>query len=142
MYARGVIVGLTRYVNKAHIVRATLEAICYQTRDVIEAMRADSGIEPTALKVDGGATVNDFLMQLQADILGIPVVRPTVNETTALGAAYAAGLASGLWSGLDDLKSHWQVDRVFEPVWDEKRRAEGYGGWIKAVARTRDWVEK
>jgi glycerol kinase len=135
-------VGLTRYVNKAHIVRATLEAICYQTRDVMDAMRADSGIQPTALKVDGGATVNNFLMQLQADILDVPVVRPTVNETTALGAAYAAGLATGLWSGLDDLKAHWGADRTFEPTWSEERRAEGYRGWVKAVARTRDWVEK
>jgi glycerol kinase len=142
MYARGVVVGLTRYVNKAHIVRATLEAICYQTRDVMEAMIADSGIELTALKVDGGATVNNFLMQLQADILGVPVVRPTVNETTALGAAYAAGLATGLWSGLDDLKANWGIDRTFAPTWNNDRRAGGYKGWKKAVARTRDWVEK
>jgi glycerol kinase len=129
-------------VNRAHIVRATLEAICYQTRDVMEAMRADSGIDLTALKVDGGATVNNFLMELQADILGVPVVRPTVNETTALGAAYAAGLAVGFWSGLDDLKANWGIDRTFEPAWDEERRAEGYAGWQKAIARTRDWVEK
>jgi len=142
MYARGAIVGLTRYVNKAHIVRATLEAICYQTRDVMDAMRADSGIELTTLKVDGGATVNGFLMQLQADILGVPVVRPTINETTALGAAYAAGLATGFWSGLDDLRANWGIDRTFEPVWDEGRRAEGYRGWVKAVARTREWVDK
>ncbi|MFN2132309.1 MAG: glycerol kinase GlpK [Anaerolineae bacterium] len=142
MYARGAIVGLTRYVTKAHIVRATLEAICYQTRDVMEAMCADAGIEPTTLKVDGGATVNDFLMQLQADILGLPVVRPTINETTALGAAYAAGLATGLWSGLDDLRANWGVDRAFEPTWDEARRAEGYRGWKKAIARTREWVDR
>jgi glycerol kinase len=142
MYARGVIVGLTRYTNKAHIVRATLESIAYQTHDVMEAMRVDSGIEFTTLKVDGGATVNDFLMQLQADILGVPVVCPTINETTALGAAYAAGLATGLWSGLDDLKRNWGVDRTFEPAWEEKRRTKGYAGWKKAVARTRDWVEK
>jgi glycerol kinase len=108
----------------------------------MEAMRADSGIELTALKVDGGATVNDFLMQLQADILGVPVVRPQVNETTALGAAYAAGLAAGLWSGLDDLTANWAVDRTFEPAWSEERRAEGYRGWKKAVARTRDWVDR
>ena len=142
MYARGVIVGLTRYVNRAHIVRATLEAICYQTRDVMDAMRTDSGIELTALKVDGGATVNDFLMQLQADILGVPVVRPTVSETTALGAAYAAGLAVGFWSGLDDLRANWGIDRTFEPAWSEEQRAAGYSGWVKAVARTRNWVEK
>jgi glycerol kinase len=140
MDARGVIVGLTRYATRAHIVRATLEAICYQSRDVLEAMRADSGIELTTLKVDGGATVNSFLMQLQADILGVPVVRPLVHETTALGAAYAAGLATGLWSGLDELRQNWGVDRVFEPLWDEARREQAYAGWKKAVARSRDWV--
>jgi glycerol kinase len=146
MDARGVIVGLTRYVTRAHLVRATLEAICYQTRDVLEAMqadaahRADSGIQLTALKVDGGATVNNFLMQLQADILGVPVVRPRVHETTALGAAYAAGLATGLWSSLDELRANWGVDRVFEPQWDESRREEGYAGWKKAVERSRNWI--
>jgi len=147
MYARGALVGLTRYVNRAHIVRATLEAICYQTRDVMEAMIQDSArsgteLNLTTLKVDGGATVNNFLMQLQADILGVTVVRPTVSETTALGAAYAAGLAAGLWSNLDDLRANWGVDRRFEPQWDETRRAAGYAGWKKAVARTHDWVEK
>jgi glycerol kinase len=142
MYARGAIVGLTRYVNRAHIVRATLEAICYQTRDVMGAMRADSGIEPTTLKVDGGATVNNFLMQLQADILGVPVIRPTVNETTALGAAYAAGLAAGLWSGLDDLRANWDIDRTFEPAWEEQRRSQGYQEWKKAVDRSRAWIER
>jgi len=141
MDARGVIVGLTRYVNRAHLVRATLEAICYQTRDVLEAMRTDSGIELTALKVDGGATVNDFLMQLQADVLGVPVVRPVVNETTALGAAYAAGLAVGLWSDLSELRANWGVDRVFEPRWDEARREEAYAGWKRAVERSRGWVQ-
>ena len=140
MDARGVLVGLTRYVTRAHIVRATLEAICYQTRDVLEAMRADSGINLTALKVDGGATVNNFLMQLQADVLGVPVVRPTVHETTALGAAYAAGLATGLWSGLDELRANWSVDRIFEPQWDEARREEAYAGWKKAVERSRGWM--
>jgi glycerol kinase len=140
MYARGAIVGLTRYVTKAHIVRATLEAICYQTRDVLEAMRADARVELKSLKVDGGAVVNDFLMQLQADILGIPVVRPTVGETTALGAAYAAGLAAGLWPDLETLRANWGVDRVFEPQWDEAWRQEGYAGWKRAVQRTRDWV--
>ena len=147
MYARGVIVGLTRYITKAHIVRATLEAICYQTRDVMEAMRADStccgaGIEFTALKVDGGATVNDLLMQLQADILGVPVVRPTTSETTALGAAYAAGLAAGLWSGLNDLRANWGIDRTFTPSWSPEQRQSGYLGWKKAVAHTRDWVDR
>lgn len=141
MDARGVIVGLTRYVTRAHIIRATLEAICYQTRDVMAAMRADSGIELTTLKVDGGATVNDFLMQLQADIVGVPVVRPLVHETTALGAAYAAGLATGLWSSLDELRANWGVDRVFEPQWREERRDEAYAGWQRAVERSRGWVK-
>ncbi len=141
MDARGVIVGLTRYVNRAHLVRATLEAICYQTRDVLEAMRADSGIDLTALKVDGGATVNNFLMQLQADVLGVPVVRPLVNETTALGAAYAAGLAVGLWSNQEELRANWGVDRTFAPQWDETQRAAAYKGWQRAVERSRGWVE-
>jgi len=141
MYARGAIVGLTRYTDRRHLVRATLESICYQTRDVLEAMRIDSGIELAMLKVDGGATVNDFLMQLQADILGVPVVRPTVNETTALGAAYAAGLATGFWNSLDALKANWGEDRIFEPEWDEARREEGYKGWEKAIERARNWAE-
>ncbi|MBC7264571.1 MAG: glycerol kinase GlpK [Chloroflexi bacterium] len=142
MYARGVIVGLTRYVTRAHLVRAALEAICYQTADVLHAMRADSGIRLKALKVDGGAVVNNFLMQLQADILGVPVVRPVVNETTALGAAYAAGLATGLWANLDELRTNWSVDRIFQPLWPEEKRAAGYAGWQKAVARARGWLEK
>jgi glycerol kinase len=142
MDARGVIVGLTRYVTREHLVRATLEAICYQTRDVLEAMRADSGIELTALKVDGGATVNDFLMQLQADVLGVPVVRPVVRETTALGAAYAAGLAAGLWDGLEALRANWSVDRVFEPAWSADRREAAYAGWLRAVERSRGWVQE
>ncbi|MGH7903367.1 MAG: glycerol kinase GlpK [Candidatus Dormibacteraceae bacterium] len=142
MYARGVIVGLTRYVDRRHLVRATLECICYQSRDVAEAMEADSGIKLKTLKVDGGATKNDFLMQLQADILGKPVVRPTVNETTALGAAYAAGLAVGFWSNLDELRRNWQVDKTFDPTWNEEQRATGYKGWKKAVERTRGWEDK
>ncbi|HZU15777.1 MAG TPA: glycerol kinase GlpK [Candidatus Dormibacteraeota bacterium] len=142
MYARGAIVGLTRYVDRRHLVRATLESICYQTRDVGEAMEADSGIELRTLKVDGGATRNDLLMQLQADILGKPVVRPTVSETTALGAAYAAGLAVGFWKSLDELRSNWQVDRTWEPTWPEDRREEGYRQWKKAVERTRAWVDR
>src|SRR5207244_4084844 len=108
---RGAIVGLTRYVDRRHLVRATLESVCYQTLDVAEAMERDSGVEVSTLKVDGGMVRNDFLMQLQADILGRPVVRPTVGETTALGAAYAAGLAMGLWSSLDELRRNWRVDR-------------------------------
>jgi glycerol kinase len=142
MYARGAIVGLTRYVDKRHLVRATLESICYQTRDVGEAMETDSGIQLKTLKVDGGATVNDFLMQLQSDILGKPVVRPTVSETTALGAAYGAGLAAGFWSSLDELRKNWQVDRTWEPTWTEDQRESGYRNWKKAVERTREWVEK
>jgi glycerol kinase len=141
MDARGVIVGMTRYVNRAHLVRATLEAICYQTRDVLEAMRTDSGIELKALKVDGGATVNNFLMQLQADIVGVPVVRPVVNETTALGAAYAAGLAVGLWTGTEELRANWGVDRTFEPQWDPGRREKAYVGWKRAIERSRGWIE-
>ncbi|MBI4758259.1 MAG: glycerol kinase GlpK [Chloroflexi bacterium] len=142
MYARGVIVGLTRYIDRRHIVRATLECICYQTREVLDAMKADSGITLTSLKVDGGAVKNNFLMQLQADILGVPVVRPTVEETTALGASYMAGLATGFWKDLEDLRVNWGVDRVFEPQWSEDRREEGYRGWKKAVQRTLHWVEK
>jgi len=142
MYARGVIVGLTRYVRKEHLVHATLEAICYQTKDVLEAMKKDSGVELAALKVDGGAVKNNYLMQLQSDILGVEVVRPTVEETTTLGSAYMAGLATGLWTNLEDLRANWGIDRVFKPKWTDEQRAEGYKGWGKAIARTRDWVEK
>jgi len=141
MNARGVIVGLTRYATRAHLVRATLEAICYQTREVLEAMEADSGIALQTLKVDGGAVVNSFLMQLQADILGVPVVRPIVGETTALGAAYMAGLAVGLWDDLAQVAQNWGVERVFAPQWDEALRSARYRGWRKAVERARDWVE-
>jgi len=140
MYARGAIVGLTAYVTKAHLVRATLESICYQTREVLDAMEADSGIALSALKVDGGAVVNDLLMQLQADILGKPVVRPVVRETTALGSAYMAGLATGFWSNLDDLRENWRMECTFSPVWDQSRRAEGYAGWCKAIERAKGWI--
>lgn len=142
MYARGAIVGLTRFVDRRHLARATLEAICYQTRDVVEAMTADSGIQLITLKVDGGATRNQLLMQLQADILGRPVVRPVVNETTALGAAYAAGLAVGFWSGLDELRANWRADRTWEPTLSEDQREAGYATWKKAVARTRAWLDR
>jgi glycerol kinase len=142
MYARGAIVGLTRYVRKEHLVHATLESICYQTKDVLEAMKKDSGVELKALKVDGGAVKNNYLMQLQSDILGVEVVRPTVEETTTLGASYMAGLATGLWENLEDLRANWGIDRVFKPEWSDEQRAEGYKGWGKAVARTREWVEK
>jgi len=139
--ARGVLVGLTRYINRAHIVRAALESICYQTREVLEAMDADSGVPLKLLKVDGGATANNFLMQLQADILGTEVIRPRVAETTSLGAAYAAGLAVGYWESLDALQDNWQVGRRWQPQIDEARRESGFAGWKKAVARTLDWVE-
>ncbi len=140
--ARGVIVGLSRYHSRAHLARATLEAICYQTRDVLEAMVNDSGDRLAILKVDGGATVNDTLMQLQADILGIPVVRPIVTETTALGAAYAAGLAVGVWKSLQELKQHWKAEKQWEPRWSEEQRQEGYHGWKKAVQRSLGWIEQ
>jgi glycerol kinase len=142
MDARGVIVGLTRFTDRRHLVRATLEAICYQTREILDAMRADGAAPPAALKVDGGAVRNALLMQLQADILGLPVVRPVVNETTALGAAYMAGLAVGFWRDLDDLRANWRVDRVFEPAWSEDRREAGYRGWRRAVERARGWLER
>ena len=141
MYARGAIVGLTHYVTKAHLVRATLESICYQSREVVEAMAADAGIPLNALKVDGGASANNLLMQMQADILGAPVVRPTVRETTALGSAYMAGLAVDFWRDLADLKGNWAEDRRFEPQWDSARREIGYAGWRKAVECTKGWIE-
>ena len=139
--ARGVMVGLTRYINKHHICRAALESTAYQTRDVLEAMNTDSGVALSALKVDGGMVVNDLLMQFQADILNVPVVRPIVTETTALGAAYAAGLAVGFWENLEDLRSHWDVDHIFKPEMDIENRTRLYKGWKKAVSRTLDWVE-
>ena len=139
--ARGVIVGLTRYVTRAHIVRAALESICYQTREVLEAMNADSGVPLRQLKVDGGATANNLLMQMQADILGAKVVRPRIAETTSLGAAYAAGLAIGFWDDLESLRAQWREDRVWRPDIDETARAHGYAGWKKAVERTLDWAQ-
>ena len=139
--ARGAIVGMTRYVNKGHIARATLEATAYQTREVLEAMKKDSGVELTALKVDGGMVHNELLMQFQSDILGVPVVRPQVAETTALGAAYAAGLAVGFWDNLNDLRDNWQIARTWQPQMDSEQRERLYAGWLKAVTRTFDWVE-
>jgi len=141
MYARGVIVGLTRYVTRAHLVRATLEAICYQTREVLEAMEADSGLPVSNLRVDGGAVVNNLLMQLQADILGKLVTRPTVAQTTALGSAYMAGLAAGFWGSLDELRQNWGIDRVFNPSWTDAQRTQGYHGWQRAVERAKSWIE-
>ena len=139
--ARGVIAGMTGYMTQGHLARSVLEATAYQTRDVLDAMRLDSGIPPTTLRVDGGMAVNDLLMQFQADILGVPVVRPKVTETTALGAAYAAGLAVGFWSDFDDLRSHWQQDKVWTPQMPEDRRDELYAMWRKAVERSLNWVE-
>ncbi|MFD0903831.1 glycerol kinase GlpK [Actinomadura sediminis] len=139
--ARGAIVGLSRFNTNAHLARATLESICYQSRDVVEAMHADSGVSLDVLKVDGGVTANELCMQMQADILGVPVSRPVVAETTALGAAYAAGLATGFWSTTDELRRNWNEDKRWEPTWSEERRAEGYAGWKKAVERTYGWVD-
>jgi glycerol kinase len=139
--ARGAIVGLSRFHTNAHLARATLEAICYQTRDVVEAMAADSGVTLDVLKVDGGVTANDLCMQLQADILGVAVSRPVVAETTALGAAYAAGLAAGFWRDTTELRANWRESRRWEPTWSADRRAAGYAGWKKAVDRTLNWVD-
>ena len=139
--ARGAIVGLSRFHTNAHLARATLEAICYQTRDVVEAMTADSGVTLDVLKVDGGVTANDLCMQLQADILGVAVSRPVVAETTALGAAYAAGLAAGFWRDTTELRANWRESRRWEPTWSADRRAAGYAGWKKAVDRTLNWVD-
>lgn len=140
MYARGAIVGLTRGAKAEHIIRATLESIAYQTRDVLEAMQEDSGIELKLLKVDGGAVANNFLMQFQSDILNVPVERPQVIETTALGAAYLAGLAVGFWQGEEDIADNWQLDRQFTPQMSQAEREYLYSGWKKAVDRSRDWV--
>jgi glycerol kinase len=139
--ARGVIAGLTRYVNKGHIARAVLEATAWQTREVLDAMNADSGVPLTALKVDGGMVYNDTLMQFQADCLGVPVIRPKVAETTALGAAYAAGLAVGYWAEVEDLRANWAKDAEYEPKMDAETREKDYAMWKKAVTRTFDWVE-
>jgi glycerol kinase len=139
--ARGVIAGLTRYVNKGHIARAVLEATAWQTREVLDAMNADSGVALTALKVDGGMVFNDTLMQFQADVLGVPVIRPKVAETTALGAAYAAGLAVGFWAEIEDLRENWAKDHEWQPKMDAARRDKEYALWKKAVTRTFDWVD-
>jgi glycerol kinase len=139
--ARGAIVGLTRYVNSGHLARAVLEATAWQTKEVVDAMDADSGVALTALKVDGGMTANDLLMQFQADVLGVPVIRPVVAETTALGAAYAAGLAVGFWREIEDLRANWGIDKEWEPHLDPATRDREYALWKKAVTRTFDWVE-
>ena len=139
--ARGVIAGLTRYVNKGHIARAALEATAYQTREVLDAMEMDSSVKLRSLKVDGGMVFNELLMQFQSDILNVPVVRPKVAETTALGAAYAAGLAVGFWKDTDELKQNWGRDKEWKPDMNAKARAGLYSGWKKAVTRTFDWIE-
>ncbi|WP_432491041.1 glycerol kinase GlpK [Kineococcus auxinigenes] len=139
--ARGAIVGLSRYNTNAHIARATLESICYQSRDVTEAMAEDSGVDVEVLKVDGGITANTLCMQLQADVLGVPVSKPVVAETTALGAAYAAGLAVGFWKNIDELRENWNEGARWEPTWTDEQRTDGYKGWKKAVQRTLDWVD-
>jgi glycerol kinase len=139
--ARGVFAGLTRYVNAGHIARATLEATAYQSREVVEAMDADSGVKLESLKVDGGMVANDLLMQFQADLLGVPVIRPQVAETTSLGAAYAAGLATGFWSEVEDLRENWAEDKRWEPQMDSAQRDEYYTYWKKAVTRTFDWFD-
>lgn len=139
--ARGVIAGLTRYVNKGHIARACLEATAWQTKEVVDAMNADSGVALTSLKVDGGMVGNELLMQFQSDVLGVPVVRPTVAETTSLGAAYAAGLATGFWGEVEDLRVNWGEDKRWEPQMDAGVRTRDYQLWKKAVTRTFDWVE-
>jgi glycerol kinase len=139
--ARGVFAGLTRYVNSGHIARATLEATAFQSREVVDAMNQDSGVALESLKVDGGMVGNDLLMQFQADVLGVPVIRPAVAETTALGAAYAAGLATGFWASEDDIRNNWAEDKRWEPQMDSAKRDELYKEWKKAVTRTFDWID-
>jgi glycerol kinase len=139
--ARGVIAGLTRFVNKGHIARAALEATAWQSKEVVDAMNADSGVDLTSLKVDGGMVYNELLMQFQADVLDVPVIRPTVAETTSLGAAYAAGLATGFWSEVEDLRANWGKDKEWQPQMDPAERDKEYGYWKKAVTRTFDWLE-
>ncbi len=139
--ARGAIVGMSRFNTNAHLARATLEAICYQSKDVADAMAKDSGVQLEVLKVDGGVTANHLCMQLQSDILGIPVSKPVVAETTALGAAYAAGLATGFWESTDELRSNWNEGTRWTPQWSDAQRTGGYAGWRKAVERTLDWVD-
>ncbi|MGD8542275.1 MAG: glycerol kinase GlpK, partial [Desulfobacteraceae bacterium] len=139
--ARGAIMGLTRFVSNGHLARAVLEATAYQTRDIVEAMNRDSGVTLSDLKVDGGMVQNNLLMQIQADILDLPVIRPQMSEITALGAAYAAGVAANFWSGFQELKKNWVVDRRWEPQTDKEDRRQGYAYWQKAVQRTFDWLE-
>jgi len=139
--ARGLIIGMTRFITRGHFARATLEATAFQTREVVDAMQADSGVTLSTLKVDGGMTANELLMQIQADILGVPVVRPKVSESTALGAAYAAGLAVGYWENTNDLRRNWAIDKTWQPSEDDTLRTKDYHMWKKAVSRTFDWLE-
>jgi glycerol kinase len=139
--ARGIIAGLTRYTNKGHLARAVLEATAFQTREVVEAMEKDSGIELDVLRTDGGMVEDELLMQFQADILDRPVVRPVVRETTALGAAYAAGLAVGYYKNLEDLSSQWAIDHTWQPHMEQQQREAMYGWWKKAVSRSFDWID-
>jgi glycerol kinase len=139
--ARGVIAGLTRFVNRGHIARAVLEAGAFQTKDIVESMNRDSGVELQSLKVDGGMVFNDLLMQFQADMLNVPVIRPGIGETTALGAAYAAGLAVGFWPDLESLRRNWTVGKTWLPSMEQEERERKYGEWKKAVERTFDWVK-
>jgi len=141
MYARGCIVGLTRGANRNHIIRATLESIAYQSKDLIEAMQEDSGIKLAKLKVDGGAVANNFLMQFQSDILDAEVLRPKVTETTALGAAYLAGLAVGFWNNKEEITERWSIDQKYSPKMEEERRVKAYKGWKKAVTRSMEWED-
>ena len=142
MYARGCIVGLTRGVNRAHIARAVLESITYQMTDLLEAMSADSGIEIADLRVDGGASVSNIMLQIQANMAQTRVDRPKTVETTALGAAYLAGLAVGVWDSLEDIEENREVDKIFEPTMSMEERNKIYAGWKKAVERSMNWVEK
>ena len=139
--ARGVVVGLTRFANRGHLCRAALEAVAYQSQEVVKAMNADSDVEMTELKVDGGMVVNETLMQFQSDILDVEVIRPKVNETTALGAAYAAGLAVGFWKDLDELRRQWAEDKRWKPSMEDDERQRLLGRWSQAVERTLDWAE-
>ncbi|MGO2471179.1 MAG: FGGY family carbohydrate kinase, partial [Microbacterium gubbeenense] len=139
--ARGAIVGLTRFANKGHIARAALEAVAFQTRDVLDAVGSDTSLDLGELRVDGGMVQNDTLMQFQADLLGVPVVRPVITETTALGAAYAAGLATGFWSDLDELRANWREDERWEPSMHSKEVNRLMRQWRKAVTKSMDWVD-
>ena len=138
--ARGIIAGLTRFVNKGHLARAVLEANAYQTLDIVTAMKKDSKVDLTLLKVDGGMVLNELLMQFQSDMLNVPIIRPTVIETTALGAAYAAGLATGFWNDINDLKANWSEGKRWVPSMSQKKREHLYSRWEKAVERSFDWL--